>query len=146
MNQRTRGVLALIGLVVVVVALIWARGNGPDLGSGGDAGARPTSAASETTTPVGSGQVGLSTLPRDARATVALIDRGGPFPYARDGITFRNAERLLPRQPTGYYREYTVPTPGSSDRGARRIVAGEDGTLYYTDDHYRSFREIVRTS
>ena len=144
MNQRTRGVLALIGLVIVVVALIWSRGNGPDLGSENDVGTPSSAATSPASTPLGSGQVALSALPREARATVVLIDRGGPFPYSRDGITFRNAERLLPRQSSGFYREYTVPTPGSSDRGARRIVAGEDGTLYYSGDHYRSFSEIVR--
>lgn len=81
-------------------------------------------------------------LPRQALDTLALIERGGPFPFDRDGITFQNRERLLPRQPAGYYREYTVITPGASTRGARRIVAGEAGELYYTDDHYASFSRI----
>ena len=80
-----------------------------------------------------------SALPAEARRTLLLIERGGPYPYARDGSVFGNVERLLPRQPRGWYREYTVPTPGESDRGARRIVAGRDGTRYYTADHYESF-------
>jgi len=90
--------------------------------------------------------VAVSQLPREARETLALIRRGGPFPYAKDGTVFFNRERLLPMQPRGYYREYTVPTPGARDRGARRIVAGGDprwsGEYYYTRDHYRSFRRI----
>jgi ribonuclease T1 len=81
-------------------------------------------------------------LPAEARATLKLIKEGGPFPYPRDGITFGNRERRLPSQPHGYYREYTVKTPGKRDRGARRIVAGRDGEFYYTDDHYETFRQI----
>ncbi|HYF61185.1 MAG TPA: ribonuclease domain-containing protein [Herpetosiphonaceae bacterium] len=88
--------------------------------------------------------VSIERLPDEARVTIGLIDRGGPFPYEKDGATFGNRERLLPRQPSGYYREYTVITPGSDDRGARRIVAGDNGELYYTDDHYASFRRVVR--
>ena len=88
--------------------------------------------------------IAFSQLPPEARETIRLIERGGPFPYDRDGITFGNRERLLPSQPQGYYREYTVITPGSPDRGARRIVAGREGELYYTDDHYDSFKRVVR--
>ena len=88
------------------------------------------------------GTVALSALPIDARRTIALIEAGGPFPYPRDGAVFRNAERLLPREPSGYYREYTVPTPGESDRGARRIITGGDGEFYYTADHYESFKHV----
>jgi len=87
-------------------------------------------------------EIGVSELPAEARETLALISKGGPFPYPRDGIDFGNRERLLPRQARGYYREYTVKTPGSRDRGARRIVAGSNGEYYYTDDHYASFRRI----
>lgn len=83
-------------------------------------------------------------LPPEAHDTIALIEQGGPFPFSRDGITFQNRERLLPIHPQGYYREYTVITPGERTRGARRIVTGEGGEMYYTDDHYASFREIVR--
>lgn len=83
-------------------------------------------------------------LPREGRETIRLIDRGGPFPYEQDGQIFENREGILPDRPNGYYREYTVETPGSSDRGARRIVGGGDGELYYTDDHYDSFKEMIR--
>jgi len=83
-------------------------------------------------------------LPPEAQETIQLIDEGGPFPFDRDGITFQNREGLLPDEPRGYYSEYTVITPGSSNRGARRIVAGENGELYYTDDHYESFSYVVR--
>lgn len=95
--------------------------------------------------------VSLAELPPEARHTLKLIQRGGPFPYPhKDGSTFGNFEKRLPRQTRGYYREYTVPTPGSRDRGARRLVAGSgrsgdvatSGEYYYTDDHYRSFRRI----
>ncbi|MFV8824732.1 ribonuclease domain-containing protein [Thauera sp. WH-2] len=83
-------------------------------------------------------------LPPEAIETLALIRRGGPFPYRKDGSTFQNRERLLPGKPRGFYREYTVPTPGARDRGARRIVTGGDPpeVFYYTADHYRSFRQI----
>ena len=90
-----------------------------------------------------SGSIELKRLPREALETIALIKKGGPFPHARDGATFSNREGLLPRRERGWYREYTVKTPGARDRGPRRIVAGRDGTLYYTDDHYRSFRRIL---
>jgi ribonuclease T1 len=87
--------------------------------------------------------IALAELPPEARATLALIRQRGPFPYQRDGVVFGNFERRLPIRERGYYREYTVPTPGLSHRGARRIVAGRQGELYYTADHYRSFRRIV---
>ena len=85
-----------------------------------------------------------SYLPPEAITTLQLIERGGPFPYDRDGTTFQNRERLLPDRPRGYYREYTVETPGSRDRGARRIVTGGQPpeVYFYTDDHYRSFRQL----
>lgn len=84
-------------------------------------------------------------LPAEAVATLELIERGGPFPHRRDGTAFQNRERLLPKRARGYYREYTVPTPGSADRGARRFVTGGDPpeVFYYTEDHYRSFRRIA---
>jgi ribonuclease T1 len=88
------------------------------------------------------GTVALADLPPEARQTVRLIQRGGPFPYDRDGVAFRNFERHLPLRERGYYREYTVPMPGARNRGVRRIVAGRGGELYYTDDHYRSFRRV----
>jgi ribonuclease T1 len=85
----------------------------------------------------------VAQLPAQARETLALIAAGGPFPYSRDGVTFGNREGLLPRAPNGFYSEYTVVTPGSADRGARRIVAGDDGSRFYTADHYASFREVI---
>ena len=81
----------------------------------------------------------LCALPPEAAVVGQAIQAGGPFRYQQDGATFRNAEQLLPSKKLGYYREYTVPTPGSDDRGARRLVAGSGGELYYTADHYESF-------
>lgn len=83
-----------------------------------------------------------SELPHEARETLQLIEQKGPFPYPRDGVVFGNYEKRLPLRQRGYYHEYTVPTPGSRNRGARRIVAGESGERYYSGDHYRSFRKI----
>ena len=95
-------------------------------------------------------EVHIDELPAEARQTLALIRRGGPFPYRKDGTVFGNREKRLPLQQRGYYTEYTVKTPGSRDRGARRIVAGRgalgdpatSGEYYYTDDHYNTFRRI----
>jgi ribonuclease T1 len=81
-------------------------------------------------------------LPEEARQTLELIRSNGPFPHRQDGITFGNREKRLPLRASGYYREYTVKTPGAKDRGARRIVAGNGGEFYYTEDHYRSFWRI----
>lgn len=94
--------------------------------------------------PSGLPTVELDELPAEALDTLALIDAGGPYPFRADGGTFQNREGILPDRPRGWYAEYTVVTPGEDDRGARRIVAGEDGALFYTDDHYDSFREVVR--
>lgn len=102
------------------------------------------------TTPAGthtsSSDPALAFLPRVAHTTLALIDRGGPFPHRQDGSVFQNRERLLPQRARGHYREYTVATPGLNHRGARRIVTGGDPPRewYYTADHYRSFRAFQR--
>ena len=90
-----------------------------------------------------SNEIPLGELPAQARQTLALIKAGGPFPYSKDGSPFGNREGLLPKRNRGYYREYTVKTPGARDRGARRIVSGMPGEYYYTDDHYRSFKRII---
>jgi len=84
-------------------------------------------------------------LPAEALDTLQLIAHGGPYPNRQDGAAFQNRERLLPSQPRGYYREFTVRTPGSRDRGARRIIAGGDppAEFFYSDDHYRSFRRFT---
>ncbi len=88
--------------------------------------------------------VAAAALPAEAREALALIHQGGPYPYRRDGITFQNREGRLPGAARGYYREFTVTTPGSRDRGARRIISGGQPPVvfYYSDDHYRSFRRI----
>jgi len=84
----------------------------------------------------------VAALPVEARETLVLIQAGGPFPFAKDGSVFRNRERALPRHPHGFYREYTVPTPASRNRGARRIITGGVREFYWTADHYRSFQRI----
>lgn len=85
----------------------------------------------------------VAQLPPEGVATLRLIADDGPFPYAKDGVTFGNREGLLPKHASGWYHEYTVPTPGEGDRGARRIVTGDDGSRFYTSDHYASFREVL---
>ncbi len=90
--------------------------------------------------------VAVHALPAEAQRTLGLIKQGGPFPYARDGRVFSNREGVLPKQKRGYYHEFTVPTPGARNRGARRIVAGGEPALsaeyFYTDDHYATFKRI----
>jgi ribonuclease T1 len=99
----------------------------------------PVSAAS-TVSAAAVGDICYSALPSQAHDTLDLIAQGGPYPYEQDGTVFQNRESVLPSQSTGYYHEYTVITPGSSDRGARRIVTGEANQEdYYTADHYASF-------
>lgn len=98
--------------------------------------ASPTRASTLPTIP-------LEDLPAEARDTLVLVERGGPYPYPQDDGVFQNREGILPARASGYYREFTVETPGSPDRGARRIVVGAVGDRYYTADHYDSFREIV---
>ena len=148
-------------LVVALVAGLWwvasrdSSGTGTDRGA--DPGARATATATATATAgpsrtaypstgqtpdSGLDTVAESRLPREARATLELIRAGGPYPYDQDDRTFQNREGILPQQKRGYYREYTVETPGSGDRGARRIIGGREGDLYWTDDHYDSFRQI----
>jgi ribonuclease T1 len=95
----------------------------------------------------GQATVMVAELPAQGRETYRLIHEGGPFPYSKDGVVFGNRERLLPLRQRGYYREYTVKTPGSRNRGARRIVCGGQprtpDACFYTSDHYASFRRIV---
>lgn len=88
--------------------------------------------------------VPLKSLPPQVTVTVHRIETGGPFPYPYDdGVVFHNYEHLLPAEPDGYYHEYTVPTPGAPDRGARRIVTAENGSFYYTPDHYVTFDRLA---
>lgn len=134
-GDRVARVAGGVGRVALSLAL------GASLLAGG-AQARQRAPAPELPT------VALAALPAEAQHTQRLILAGGPFPYGRDGTTFFNRERLLPAQPRGFYREYTVPTPGARDRGARRIVCGGRAptapqACYYTADHYASFARIV---
>ncbi len=93
------------------------------------------------------GSISVNELPREAVGTLSLIAAGGPFPFEKDGVVFGNFERILPPQRRGYYHEYTVPTPGAHNRGAKRIVCGgprkRTDNCYYSDDHYASFRRII---
>lgn len=125
----------LAGLLVALAVLLTGCSPSPTTASG------PSSAPSWAR---GMATVGVSQLPPEARDTLDLIDRGGPFPYRQDGTVFGNFEKLLPAKPRGYYHEYTVRTPGARDRGARRIVTGQGGETYYTEDHYQSFRAVLR--
>lgn len=113
-------------------------------GPGTSSGASAAGSSLAPATPVsGLPTVTVAELPPEAVTTLTLIAKGGPFPYSKDGVVFSNREGILPKHPSGWYHEYTVVTPGSGDRGARRVVKGKDGGLFYSDDHYASFREIV---
>ncbi|MFF4541418.1 ribonuclease domain-containing protein [Streptomyces aureus] len=131
--------------LLVALTLLLAGCSPADTASSGDS---PASGASRViAAPSWAGglpAVRAASLPAEARATLALIDRGGPYPYAKDGAVFGNFERELPRHTRGYYHEYTVRTPGEHDRGARRIVTGRGGEIFYTDDHYNSFKAVLR--
>jgi len=129
----------LILLIALAAAAIFWSGHGSSIG-----GRTATFPASQST----GADTGLPRfLPSEARATLDRIASGGPFTHRQDGVVFGNYENLLPREPRGYYHEYTVDTPGADTRGARRIITG--GTppqiYYYTDDHYRSFRAFKVT-
>jgi ribonuclease T1 len=149
----SRRALAVL-LAVLVGALLTACG-GPAAkgtatnsgGSGAGSGTTPSpgdAAALAPAIPVsGLRTMLVAQLPNEGVDTVRLIAKGGPYPFSKDGVTFSNREGLLPKHKDGWYHEYTVITPGSSDRGARRIIAGDDGGRFYTDDHYASFREVI---
>ncbi|MGW3422537.1 ribonuclease domain-containing protein [Streptomyces phaeochromogenes] len=131
-------------LVACLVAVLLAGCSSADTTTGTGAG---TGSATNTSAPSWAEDmetVEEARLPAEARRTLDLIDEGGPFPYAKDGSVFGNFERELPRHERGFYHEYTVRTPGERDRGARRIVTGQGGEVYYTDDHYNSFRAVLR--
>lgn len=134
----TRWLRALLLLGIAFVAVNgWLSG-----GPAGPVAPPVTATRSERATPP---PVGLQErLPAEALETLAAIERGGPFTYDRDGSVFQNREGRLPPRARGYYREYTVATPGATDRGARRIVSGgrPPEVFYYTDDHYRTFQRV----
>ena len=162
--MRNRSILPLLLTGLVVLALFAFGGTGflgqltesttpeaastaepaPGAASGTPAAPAPPAPAPENSS--GLPEVRESALPAEGRRILNLIRAGGPYRYSQDDQTFGNFERILPRQDRGYYREYTVPTPGESDRGARRIVAGAGGDKYYTDDHYESFKFIAEGS
>ena len=125
--RKTGRVVTLVGLALLGSALV------------------PSVALAKGEAP---GTVALSQLPAEAQATQRLIQAAGPFAHGKDGSVFGNREHALPARPRGFYREYTVRTPGARDRGARRIVCGGNPptrpqTCYYTGDHYTTFRQIV---
>lgn len=141
--MKSRAAYLVAGLLLVALA-VW----GPSLwsGSGDPADSHPAATATTGTTDPVSGlpEVAAGSLPPEAADTLSRIDRGGPYPYEEDGDVFLNKEGILPDREYGYYHEYTVDTPGATTRGARRIVTGSDGELYWTEDHYQSFERIHR--
>ncbi len=102
----------------------------------------PTPAAARTGVQNSIGEIKVNALPKEAQTTLKQIKSNGPYDYKKDGVSFFNRERILPKQQRGYYREFTVKTPGARNRGARRIVAGNVGEYFYTEDHYASFKRI----
>ena len=164
--MRNRKILPLLLAALVVVAVLVFGGQGvlgqltegtttaPTTGAAAASAAaspapsRPAQAAPAPAqkNPSGLPAIRESQLPAEGRRVLALIRAGGPYRYSQDDQAFGNFEGILPRRDRGYYREYTVPTPGESDRGARRIVAGADGEKYYTGDHYESFSFITEGS
>lgn len=115
-----------------------------DPGGSAEPGAPDPGASAGTDPESGLPWVAVDRLPPEAHDTLALIDADGPYPYEEDDTVFQNREGILPDQPEGYYREYTVETPGLDHRGALRIVTGSGGEYYWTDDHYSSFSRIAR--
>jgi ribonuclease T1 len=134
-------------LAAAIVGLVGLAGCGGSSNKSSNTAASDTAAvrpADPARKPSGTATVAESALPAEARDMIRRIDAGGPFQHRQDGVTFQNREGLLPKQAGGYYREYTVDTPGAQDRGARRLILGRQGELYYTPDHYRSFLWVVR--
>jgi ribonuclease T1 len=138
----------LLALVVPLLAVVLAACGATAAGTSASVATAPAStsaagslAPAQPTTDLRT--VVVAKLPAEAVGTLRLIASDGPYPFAKDGATFSNREGLLPRHSSGWYREFTVVTPGSGDRGARRIIAGQDGSRFYTSDHYASFREVV---
>jgi guanyl-specific ribonuclease Sa len=132
-GARGRITLALLGLIVLVLAGWFVREQVSTQPAAPAGTSVPSAASGLPVRP-------LSTLPAEAASTWKLVRQGGPFPYPHnDGAVYENREKVLPRMGSNYYHEYTVRTPGSADRGTRRLITGAGHELYYTDDHYRSF-------
>ncbi|WP_330329427.1 guanine-specific ribonuclease N1 and T1 [Streptomyces sp. NBC_00536] len=153
-RQLPRRLLRLLGAVFLCVALVGAAGcagkkdpapPGSAASSGSAAGGSPAPRSSAAPGwAKGVKTVRAAELPEQARDTLALIDKGGPYPYRQDDTVFGNFEKVLPQQKRGYYHEFTVKTPGSRDRGARRIITGQGSEFFYTDDHYKTFKAVLR--
>jgi ribonuclease T1 len=145
-TRKSRAVVGVVLGVVVILGYVvwtWARSSTPGATAGALATATATSQGVDPETRLR--WVDVADLPPQGRSVLALIDRGGPFPYSQDGGTFSNAEKLLPLKANGFYTEYTVKLPGSSDRGPVRIIMGGKGQWYFwTQDHYASFERIRR--
>ena len=147
--MKVGGVITAVAVVLLLAYTHVGSAGAPQTAAPETTPAATARTTSSTPPPPSSGDglasVRLADLPVQARQTVALIEAGGPFPYAKDGATFNNFEGVLPSKPRGYYREYTVKTPGERDRGARRIVTGDrDRELFYTADHYETFARVQR--
>jgi len=147
-RRRNPLIWAVVALAVFITAL-WQQRAQHDSAPPTVAASAPVTSPAKSAreaTPRQGAMPNLSAVPEDERdqleSTLALIARGGPFPHAKDGSVFQNREGLLPPQAQGYYREYTVPTPGANTRGARRVVQGRGGETWYTRDHYNSFVRI----
>ena len=155
-SRKSRAVLGVVlGVVVILGYLVWTLARSSS-SSGATPGVQATSTSTTKTTnhattsasvdsETGLHWIDVADLPSQGRSVLALIDKGGPYPYSQDGGTFSNAERLLPPKAKGFYTEYTVKLPSSSDRGPLRIIMGGKGQWYFwTDDHYASFSRIRR--
>lgn len=139
MRSRTALVLLALVAIVAIVQLVSRDGDGSD-NSGSST--TPTTASQPGTSADGARQAPGGEEGAAIAGVLDSIDAGGPYPNRADGEVFQNREGLLAQQPRGYYHSYTVPTPGSADRGARRIITGQGGEFFYTSDHYGSFEPI----
>ncbi|MDJ0380998.1 ribonuclease domain-containing protein [Streptomyces sp. G-G2] len=146
-----RQLLRLLGALFLCVALVGVAGCGGKQDPAPPSGSPSSSpgGASSAAPPAPGWAKGMKTvraaaLPAQAWDTLALIDQGGPYPYRQDDGVFGNFEKVLPKQNRGYYHEFTVKTPGSRDRGARRIITGQGREFFYTEDHYKTFKAVLR--
>ncbi|HVG25364.1 MAG TPA: ribonuclease domain-containing protein [Thermoanaerobaculia bacterium] len=154
MRRRRTNPLIFVAVALAVLITGWwqqrqhasPHGGTPASPPAGRAASPPPHSSPAPPTPSSDSASALDRVPESERdallAALALIEQGGPFPHAKDGTVFSNREGALPSRPRGYYREYTVPTPGAKNRGARRVVQGKDGDTWYTNDHYRTFVRI----
>ena len=134
-NQKTARIVAIVVIAMLVITLA--------ASLFGCSASTKTKSSSDVDAVSGLKIVAVADMPKEAQDTLKLIDQGGPYPYSRDGVVFGNLEKILPKHDRGYYHEYTVKTPGSPDRGARRLIGGgaltTPASVYYTGDHYASF-------